>query len=156
GANMELWAQIEQAQQRLRERVFRVGTAAQWHIAKTRTIIANPELIERYIAEFDGEDQRVEYQQSLPGLITQVKRQDTGCAKAWASRPAGLLGSLLTYYQQRDRLADLLLRFRFPLRAYERLVRQPGKPMLEQARQLLSQPSGSAGAVGQLETRLRL
>jgi hypothetical protein len=140
----------------VRERAFRVGVAGRLHIGKARDIVRDPSLLERHVAPFEGEDQRIEYQQSLPGLIEKTRIQDARCAKSWESRPTGPLGSLLGYYRERDRLADLLLRFRFHLLSYERLVRQPQKPILLEARQLLAEASEGVPAVRALESRLRL
>jgi hypothetical protein len=152
---MEPWDQIEQAQQRLRGCVFRVGMAGRLHIGKGRDIVRDPKLLERHVEPFEGDDLRIEYQQSLPELIEQTWSQDARCAELWKSRPTDPLGSLLPYYRERDRLGELFLRFRFRLDSYEILARQPQKPVLQEAQQHFAEAPESPGARA-LESRLRM
>jgi hypothetical protein len=133
-----------------------MGMAGRWHVGRARDIVRDPDSLERHVEPFERENQSSEYQKSLPGLIDQTRSQDARCAKLWHSRPTGPLGSMLAYYRERDRLADLFLRFRFRLLSYERLVRQPQKPVLQQARQLLAESSERGPAARRLESLLRL
>jgi hypothetical protein len=153
---MEPWEQIEQALLQVRDRVFRMGMTGRYHIAKARDALGDPALFKRYVEPFENDVQADEYRRSLPALIEQTRELDARCASLWQARPADPLGSLLPYYAERDRLAELFLRFRFPLRSYERLVRQSSKPLLQDARRLLDEVPQRPAAVRSLELLLRL
>lgn len=149
----ELWKSIEMTQWRIRWRVFQEGMAGRLHISRGADIIKASSVISNHVMPFDDERQEAAYLQALPGLIERTAAQDAKCAELWDSR--GLRG-LRDYSQQQVKLAELFLEFKFKLISYERLVRQPDKPYLRQARQLLSDEMAGGIAAGELESILRL
>jgi hypothetical protein len=149
----ELWKRIELTQGRIRERVFQVGMAGRLHIRRGADIVKASSVIANHVMPFDDERQEAEYLQALPGLIERTAAQDAICAELWDSRESRGLND---YPRQQAKLADLFLEFRFKIISYERLVRQPDKPYLRQATQLLGEEMAGGIAVRELESILRL
>lgn len=149
----QLWKSIELTQRRIRERVFRMGMAGRFHIGKGTDILRDLELIDRYVMQFDDEIHAAEYLSALPDLIEQTAYQDSRCAELWDSRASHGSGD---YPQEQAKLAELLLKFKYTLRSYERLVRQPDKPFLRRAVQLLAKGTEAGSDVYKLESLLRL
>jgi hypothetical protein len=155
GAELRFWKRIEQAQKRIRERSFRMGMAARLHTAKATAILNDTEELPWYVdVAKDQEELAIKYRQMLPTLIEHLRSQDAGCAKLWAERHTR--NTLAAYHRERHQLVKLLRRFRYSLRYYERLVRQPDKPLLQEARHLLDDWERNAGRVRGLESLLRM
>jgi DNA-directed RNA polymerase sigma subunit (sigma70/sigma32) len=131
-----------------------MGMAGILHIRKGTEIINNPKLIELYVKSFDAEAEAEDYLKSLPRLVKQTRVQDAHCAELWESRDSLDDPSSLT--REQGRLIRLLRRFQFHLRTYERVVRQPDKPQVDEARQRVSEDVEDRDAVRHLESRLRL
>jgi hypothetical protein len=128
--------------------------AARLHIGKAADIVNDAHLLDRYVVPFDDPGRAAEYLAALPRLIERTHSQDARCAQLWESRLDP--GVLEAYVHARARLRRLLLRFRFPLRSYERLVRQPHKPILDRAKDLLAQDAGRPAELQQLESLVRM
>ena len=149
------WFEIEQAQERIRDAVFRMGMAARLHVGKAFGLLDKPDPFESnsLVIPFDDDDQAAAYLADLPELNKRTRAEDIRCASLW--EPGGLWFDEDEYAREQDKLAGLFLKFRFTLRSYERLVRQPDKPLLDQARQL-SEEVGSSEEIDRLESLLRL
>jgi hypothetical protein len=155
GAERRLCQQMEEAQQRIRQAVCRVGMAAGWHVAKASDIVRDPGALDLHVVPL-GEAAAAAYLGSLPGLIKRVRSQDRKCAKRWHSRAE--TADLTAFEREQGKLAELLLQFRFRFRTYERLVRQPQnqKWILLRANELLGGEAGRVQEVRGLESMLRL
>jgi hypothetical protein len=148
------WRSIEAAQRRIRGRVFRTGMAGRYHIRKGTDIVEDPGLVERYVEPFDGGRERQAYLEELPRLIERTVKQDERCAESWESTSSQ--HDRDGYDREVAKLAELLLRFRFKVRSYEILVRQPNKPLLEQATRLLADGAERGREIDELESLVRL
>src|SRR5262249_16144484 len=123
------------------------GMAATMHVGKGRRILGDPKLIEILVEPLEKDEQE-QYLDSLPQLNAETLEQEHRCVVCWNCRKHG--EDDLIYRQYGDRLLRLFRKFRFPPRAYERVVRQSEKPMLQEAIRLL-ESDGS----GENETRER-
>jgi hypothetical protein len=144
---------MEAAQCRIRQAVCRVGMASRWHIGKATDILHDHGLLERYVVPLE-DDEAAQYLASLPERIEQARQQDARCARLWASRH--VQADLTGYAEEQRRLEGLLSQFQFPLRSYERLVRQERKPLLEQATRLLAEGRGETSEALALEAMFRM
>jgi hypothetical protein len=144
---------IEQAWQRIRPRLCRTGMAARWHLGKARDVLRDPALLERHVLHLQPEGTAA-YLAALPRLVKQTAKQNTRCAKLWGARDEQ--PDLAEYEREQDRLIELFFRFQYPYRAYERLVRQETKPLLDDVRRTLAEPSPPPTKVRGLETYLRM
>jgi hypothetical protein len=144
---------IEQAWQRIRQRLCRPGMAAEWHLGKARDILRDPALVERHVLYLKKEDQPG-YLAALPQLVQQTEEQDERCARLWFERDA--LPDPAEFERQQARLIELFYRYAYPFSKYERLVRQEAKPILTDVRQALADPSTPRQKLRGLETYVRM
>jgi DNA-directed RNA polymerase sigma subunit (sigma70/sigma32) len=144
---------IEQAWQRIRGRMCRLGMATRWHLGKARDILRDNSCLEKHVLHLEPEETSA-YLEALPQLVKQVKKQDARCAALWAARETH--PDLADYQREQGTLADLFLRFQYPDRAYERVVRQEPKKLLDDVRRTLAKPNPPLPEVRGLETFLRV
>jgi hypothetical protein len=148
-----LGKEIEQAWQRLRLRVCRTGMAARYHLGKARDVLRDHALLERHVWQLEPEEASA-YLVALPRLVQQTKKQNSRCARLWAAREKHL--DLAKFEREQARLIELFLQFRYPYRTYERLVRQEAKPLLDNVRRALAEPSLPPNQRRGMETHLRM
>lgn len=122
--------------ERVRLHICQTGTATQWHLTKAANVMRKPSLLERVVPHLEGEPAE-KYLASLPGWIEETKQQDSTCALLWDRRKTD--HDSHHYQAERSRLVTLLLRYEFSLRSYEKLARQPSKPLA----QAEAQPDGN-------------
>jgi DNA-directed RNA polymerase sigma subunit (sigma70/sigma32) len=125
--------------------------AARFHIGKAKAALEKPELLDRLVSLRD-KDQIAEYLQALPLLIEQTTQQDHRCAELWEARVGREEPS--NFLWEQSHLEQLLLGFRYSLRAYEKLVRQSDKPLVAQVQRALL--GGNVRATRTLESLLRM
>ena len=95
-------------------------------IGTSSDLVKSPDLLERYV-ELLGGHGGANYLTRLPALIAEAKEQDGGCAECWGSERE-------SYYRvELDKLISVFQRFHFRPKVYERLIRQPDKPLLRDA-----------------------
>jgi DNA-directed RNA polymerase sigma subunit (sigma70/sigma32) len=128
---------IVAAQERMRLSICKTGSAAPWHLAKAKAVVAKPKQLARVVPHLEGEDAK-KYLASLADWIEQTERQDAKCAECWDAKRAD-------YAVQRDHLVAMLLRYDFALRGYEKLARE----WLQ-----LAVTNGDAGAASDAASRL--
>lgn len=143
--------QIDAALDRIRSKVCLMGMAARWHCGKASEILKNPELLERY-AEPLGELDEARFLDHLPALIAETQEQDQRCAKHWELATE----QQSCYLAEQEDLVRLFSRFRFQSRLYERLVRQPDKPLVRDAARLLSLGQEQSPEATELQRTLRM
>jgi DNA-directed RNA polymerase sigma subunit (sigma70/sigma32) len=144
---------IEQAWQRIRLRVCQLGMAATWHLGKAREVLRDPARLKRHVLLLKPEEAAI-YLAALPQLVQRTEEQDARCTDLWARRAT--LSARAEFDGKQARLIELFLRFQYPHHAYERLVRQDEKPLLDDVRRALAQAVPSAEQVSALEMRLRM
>lgn len=142
---------IEAALHAIRHAHFRLGMSGRWHIGKARDIVADHSLMERLVDPLD-EQTEARYLNGFPALIAAIESQDAMCADLWSEISPD---SETEYTTEHDHLCDLFRQLQFTLKSYERTVRQPQKPLLTHAKELVRESSGHP-AVKELEQRLRL
>lgn len=128
--------------------------AGRLHIDKGTQILQEPSLVETWVTPFDEEYQVTAYLKALPRLIRRTRVHDARCAKLWQSLVSN--GNAAAYAEAHAVLARLFRRFRFTIHSYERLARQPDKPLLEQAAQMLNGHHEAGNSAHELESQLRL
>jgi hypothetical protein len=144
---------IAHAGQRIRTRLCRTGMAGKWHLGKARDVLRDPALMELHVWSLTQEEAAA-YLAALPLLVQQTEAQDARCAKLWAAREAQ--PDLAEYEREQARLIEQFFQFRYPVRSYERVVRQEPKPLLDDVRRALAQPSLPPDQVRGMETYLRM
>ena len=147
----EIGRRINAALAAIRDAIFRMGMSGRLHIAKAADMLEDHSLIERHVRSMT-EHEEARYLTNLGRLIDLTKAQDAKCGEIWNSDSQG---SQSRYETEHAKLQSLFLQFEFPLKSYERLVRQPDKPYLDQAKQLANE-SASHPSVKSLENRMRL
>jgi len=121
---------IDAALDRVRSKVYLMGMAGKWHIGKASGLLQNPDLIERYVEQL-GEHEEAKYLDQLPLLVAEAEKQDRRCAECWDT---GIWLEQESHYRaEREKLIRLFKRFHFRPKLYEKLVRQPDKPLLREA-----------------------
>lgn len=145
----QIGARINASLAVIRSRVLIQAPAVRWHVAKARAFLPLSDVTDFPISHLE-KNERAEYLERLPDLIDLAERQDAACQSCWAKYLRD--GDRAAFLAERERTVELLGRFRFRPLLYDRLTRQPDKPVLEQARQLLS--TGHSGI--ELEDRLRM
>lgn len=116
------------ALERVRQHVCQTGAAGQWHVAKATNLVRKPSLLERLVPHLEG-DAAKSYLVSLPGWIEETKNQDSACGVLWNDRETD--NDPQRYKAERKHLVELLVRYDFSLRSYEKLARQPNKLLAE-------------------------
>src|SRR5262249_55660793 len=134
-------------------RLCRTGMAARWHLGKARDILRDPALLEQHVWHLKPEEAAA-YLAALPQLVKQTAKQNTHCVKLWGMRESQ--PDLAEYEREQDRLIELLFQFQYPYRAYERLVRQEAKPLLDSVRRALAESSLPPNQLRGMETHLRM
>lgn len=149
---IEIGKRINAALSNLRDAQFRMGMTGRWHLGIARKIAEANSVDNPRLQTFDNEDEETRYLVNLPGLISAIEVQDAKCAELWA---ISTLDSQTRYQIEHGDLCSLLLQLRFWLRSYERSVREPNKPLLEEAKTLVAEPCDAA-YVKNVENHLRL
>ncbi len=149
---IEIGKRINAALSNVRDSQFRMGMTGRWHLGVARDIANANSVDNPRLRTFDNENEESRYLANLPELISAIEVQDAKCAELWA---ADTPGSQTRYQIEHGDLCSLLLQLRFSLRAYERVVRQPNKPLLEEAKTLVTEPCDTA-YVKSVENHLRL
>ncbi|HEX4611103.1 MAG TPA: hypothetical protein VH092_23130 [Urbifossiella sp.] len=144
---------IEAALERVRDKVFLMGTAGRWHVGKASDVVRDAALVERYVTPL-GEADSADYLRALPELIEQTRTADERCAAAWRVRTPS--DNSADFLAGREHLIHLFARFRFRLKVYERLVRRSEKPLLRIAVELLGASHTSTAEVEGLEAVVRM
>jgi hypothetical protein len=144
---------IDAALGRIQSQVSLMGMAGKWHLGKASDVLKNPSLLERDV-DLRGGPPEADYLEQLPSLIAQAAAQDGRCAECWntVARPDGED----QYALERDQLVRLFQRFRIRPKLYERLVRQPDKPILRRALRLLSEGKERTAEATAVERAVRM
>jgi hypothetical protein len=144
---------IDAALDRIRCKVNLMGKAGKWHVGKASDILESPDLLERCV-ELPNEHEEAKYLDQLPALVAEATDQDRRCAECWDTGRGAEDAS--RYLVEREELIRLFQRFRFRPKLYERLVRQPDKPLLREAIQFLSAGQEDTPEAIALERVLRM
>ncbi|HTL27578.1 MAG TPA: hypothetical protein VL282_00090 [Tepidisphaeraceae bacterium] len=150
----QLFHQLIEDRDAIRNRVCIVGTAARWHIAKASKMVENPDWANGAVERGMSADALSAHLQLLPRTIEEIEHQDRRCAESWTR---GCLDDDLTQYEmQRTRMIALFDQTRLGHAAYVRLVRQPEKPFVREATRLLAEGDPAHERVCELESKVRM
>lgn len=150
---LRIGTRVDEALGRIRSKVCRLGMAGKWHLATALDVVRSPELL-RQIVEPLNVEECAAYVDRLPNLVAATRGQDRRCATCWDI--AATSGRNSDYLANRETLMRLFQQFRFHPKRYERLVRQPEKPVLQNARRILAAGEEGSTEAKELERILRM
>lgn len=144
---------IDAALRNIQAKVCLTGMAGRWHVRKACSIIETPDLLERSVVELEEREQAI-YVDRLPALIAKTEHQDALCQAVWHS--CNELGNRSRFLDERRVLLSLYRSFQFQLKTYERVVRQPEKPLLTEANDLIEAKLEKSPQARRLEAIARM
>jgi DNA-directed RNA polymerase sigma subunit (sigma70/sigma32) len=139
--------------ERIRSKVFQMGMAGEWHIARASDIQRQPTLMQALVDTLD-EEEKTSYLDCFNSLLAETKKQEARCKTYWDTNNG--CSDITSYLGDREKLIELFLRFRFPPKWYEMLIRQEDKPLVQDAARLLTSGMDASADAQQIESKIRL
>ena len=152
-----LYGRLIEPLEEVRRRMCLAAPATRWHLAIAQRMIAEPAKAASTV-RIDDAAELSAHLANVSQIASAIEEQERRCMAAW--RDGRWEAEPADYASERDKLVAQFDRLCIRLQAYERVVRQPDKPLVREARDLIqrrgAEDPDAAAETSALENKLRM